>query len=108
MTQYDVILSLKDIKLSIIFFGVKTKEILPSLKSPVPASRCRLVSTTLQDKLGKLIKVNENTYQTINKLKIKYTWPTSNTGTVANIVIQKVPINYNFITKTIGVSCEWT
>ena len=68
------------------FFGVKTKEILPSLKSPVPASRCRLVSTTLQDKLGKLIKVNENTYQTINKLKIKYTWPTSNAGTVANIV----------------------
>ena len=82
------------------FFGVQTKEMLEPLKSPVTASRCRLVSTTLHDEqLGKLIQVDENTYQTVNKLDIKYTWPTGHTGSVTNTVFQKVSINYNFITN---------
>ena len=85
------------------FLGVKTKEMLEPIKSPLSAARCRLVATTLHDEqLGKLSQIDEYTYQTMNKLDIIYTWPTGHTGTVTNIVFQKVSINYNFITNQLS------
>jgi hypothetical protein len=52
--------------------------------------------------LGDLIQVNENTFQTVRKLDIEYTWPTSHWGYVDNIVFQKLTISYNYITNQIS------
>ena len=52
--------------------------------------------------MGNLIRESDNTYQTINELDIQYTWPNAHWGTVNNIVFQKVPINYNYITNQLS------
>ena len=85
------------------FFGVTTKEIFDPTKMAITASRCRLIASTLHDELlGELVKISDTTYQTVNKLDIQYTWPVAHTGSVSNIVFQKVSIDYNYITNQLS------
>ena len=85
------------------FFGVTTKEIFDPTKLAITASRCRLIASTLHDELlGDLVKISDSTFQTVNKLDIQYTWPVAHTGSVSNIVFQKVSIDYNYITNQLS------
>ena len=81
------------------FFGSKSKETFPALMLPINGERCRRVSTSRRDiKLGKLILVGKSTYQTTNKLDIKYHWPVAHSGSVTNIAFQILSLDYHFLT----------
>ena len=84
------------------FFGSKVKETKTVDAPPPTQETCNSWAVTKNTRDGRLVKTNDRTYHTENKVNYEYTWPTATSGIVRNHFIVKSIILYDFFQDTIS------